>query len=74
MLYWTNVTTLTILNKLSKWHNKETGEFELNSFKIIYITPMKALVQEMVHNFSTWPEAFGTKVSEPTGDTQMTKE
>ncbi|KXN82325.1 Activating signal cointegrator 1 complex subunit 3-like protein [Leucoagaricus sp. SymC.cos] len=40
----TNIAMLTILNELAKWQNKETGEFDLNGFKIVYITPMKALI------------------------------
>ena len=43
---------LMILNELAKHRSEETGEFDLDAFKIIYITPMKALVQEMVGNFS----------------------
>jgi pre-mRNA-splicing helicase BRR2 len=43
---------LAILNELAKHRNEETGEFDLDAFKIIYIAPMKVLVQEMVGNFS----------------------
>lgn len=48
--------------------------FDFDSFKIIYIAPMKALVQEMVGNFtSRLTSAYGVKVAELTGDSQLTK-
>jgi pre-mRNA-splicing helicase BRR2 len=65
---------LTILNELAKHRNEETGEFDLDAFKIIYIAPMKALVQEMVGNFSKRLKIFNVKVGELTGDAQMTKQ
>ncbi|KIY72493.1 putative RNA helicase [Cylindrobasidium torrendii FP15055 ss-10] len=69
----TNVALLTILNELGHHRDEATGQFDLDSFKIIYIAPMKALVQEMVGNFSTRLAPFGIKVGELTGDSQMTK-
>ncbi|KAF9006973.1 Sec63 Brl domain-containing protein [Cyathus striatus] len=69
----TNVAMLTILNELSKWRDEATGNFDLDSFKIVYIAPMKALVQEMVGNFTARLKVFGMKVGELTGDAQMTK-
>lgn len=65
---------LTILNEMSKYRDEATGTFDLDSFKIIYVAPMKALVQEMVGNFSSRLGAFGIKVGELTGDSQMTKQ
>ena len=50
---------LAILNEMAKWRNEETGEFELDSFKIVYVAPMKALVQEQVGNFSHRLSKFG---------------
>ncbi|KAJ3514868.1 hypothetical protein NLJ89_g2119 [Agrocybe chaxingu] len=70
----TNVAMLTILNEMSKHRSEETGEFDLNAFKIVYIAPMKALVQEMVGNFSSRLGVFNIKVGELTGDSQMTKQ
>ncbi|CCL98051.1 uncharacterized protein FIBRA_00045 [Fibroporia radiculosa] len=70
----TNVAMLTILNELSKYRNEETGTFDLDAFKIIYVAPMKALVQEMVGNFSSRLGVYGVKVGELTGDAQMTKQ
>ncbi|KXN86232.1 Pre-mRNA-splicing factor brr2 [Leucoagaricus sp. SymC.cos] len=39
-----NIAMLTVLNEHSKWRNEETGKFDLDGFKIIYITPMKTLI------------------------------
>src|SRR5690606_1501670 len=45
------------------------------AFKIVYIAPMKALVQEMVANFSNrLTDAYGIRVAELTGDRQRTKQ
>ena len=65
---------LTILNELGKYRDEETGTFDLDAFKIVYVAPMKALVQEMVGNFSSRLGVFGIKVGELTGDSQMTKQ
>ncbi|KAK0192909.1 putative RNA helicase [Armillaria mellea] len=70
----TNVAMLTILNELSKYRDEATGTFDLDAFKIIYVAPMKALVQEMVGNFTTRLKVYGIKVGELTGDSQMTKQ
>ena len=66
---------LTILHEISKHRNPETGELNLDNFKIIYVAPMKALVQEMVGNFSNRLTAdYGIRVAELTGDRQLTKQ
>ena len=71
----TNVAMLTVLHELGKHRDPETGSFNLDAFKIIYIAPMKALVQEMVANFSNrLTPAFGVRVAELTGDRQLTKQ
>nr|VWO96385.1 Pre-mRNA-splicing ATP-dependent RNA helicase PRP28 (EC [Ganoderma boninense] len=70
----TNVAMLTILNELGKHRDIDSGTFDLDAFKIVYIAPMKALVQEMVGNFSSRLGVFGIKVGELTGDSQMTKQ
>jgi len=36
-----------ILNELAKHRNEETGAFDLDAFKFVYVAPMKALVQDM---------------------------
>lgn len=65
---------LTILNELGKYRDESTGTFDLDAFKIVYVAPMKALVQEMVGNFSARLKPFGVQVGELTGDSQMTKQ
>ena len=44
---------LTISNELGKWCDESTGTFNLDAFKIVYVAPMEALVQEMVGNFNS---------------------
>ncbi|KAK3630927.1 Pre-mRNA-splicing helicase BRR2 [Elasticomyces elasticus] len=70
----TNVAMLTMLREIGKHRNPETGEINLDEFKIIYIAPLKALVQEQVGNFGKRLEAYGIQVSELTGDRQLTKQ
>ncbi|KAK3934484.1 pre-mRNA splicing helicase [Diplogelasinospora grovesii] len=69
----TNVAMLTILREIGKNRNAN-GEIDLDAFKIVYIAPLKALVQEQVGNFGKRLEPFGIKVSELTGDRQLTKQ
>ena len=70
----TNVAMLTMLREIGKNRNPETGEIMLDDFKIVYIAPLKALVQEQVGNFGKRLETYGIKVSELTGDRQLTKQ
>ncbi|KAK3182245.1 Pre-mRNA-splicing helicase BRR2 [Lecanicillium sp. MT-2017a] len=70
----TNVAMLTILRELGKNRNPTTGDIDLDAFKIVYIAPLKALVQEQVGNFGKRLEPYGIKVSELTGDRQLTKQ
>ncbi|KAL6248740.1 Pre-mRNA-splicing helicase BRR2 [Rhinocladiella similis] len=70
----TNVAMLTMLREIGKHRNPETGEIMLDDFKIIYIAPLKALVQEQVGNFGKRLEPYGIRVSELTGDRQLTKQ
>jgi len=70
----TNVAMLTMLREIGKHRNPETGEIMLDDFKIIYIAPLKALVQEQVGNFGKRLETYGIRVSELTGDRQLTKQ
>jgi len=69
----TNVAMLTMLREIGKNRN-EKGEIDLDAFKIVYIAPLKALVQEQVGNFGKRLEPYGIKVSELTGDRQLTKQ
>ncbi|KAI6249552.1 Pre-mRNA-splicing factor brr2 [Erysiphe necator] len=70
----TNVGMLTILREIGKNRNPETQEIDLDAFKVVYIAPLKALVQEQVGNFGTRLKPFGIQVSELTGDRQLTKQ
>ncbi|KAF3482137.1 pre-mRNA splicing factor [Arthroderma uncinatum] len=70
----TNVAMLTMLREIGKNRNPETGEIMLDDFKIIYIAPLKALVQEQVGNFGKRLQHYGIRVSELTGDRQLTKQ
>ncbi|KAI9893658.1 MAG: DEIH-box ATPase [Vezdaea aestivalis] len=69
----TNVAMLTMLREIGKHRNPETGEINLDDFKIVYIAPLKALVQEQVGNFGMRLKPYGIRVSELTGDRQLTK-
>lgn len=70
----TNCAMLTMLNEISKHRNETTGEIDVDAFKMVYIAPMKALVQEQVANFAKRLEPFGITVRELTGDRQLTKQ
>ncbi|KAL8714924.1 MAG: hypothetical protein Q9220_001437 [cf. Caloplaca sp. 1 TL-2023] len=69
----TNVAMLAMLREIGK-HRNDGGEIMLDDFKIVYIAPLKALVQEQVGNFGRRLEPYGIKVSELTGDRQLTKQ
>jgi len=47
----TNVALLCILREINK-HMNPDGTINLDEFKVIYVAPMRSLVQEMVANFS----------------------
>ena len=64
---------LTILHEVGL-HRVPSGSVNLDAFKIVYVAPMKALVQEMVLNFRNRLEPFGVTVNELTGDSTLTKE
>merc|ERR1719305_1800602 len=68
----TNIAMLCVLHTLMN-NRSPDGSFNLDNFKIVYIAPMKSLVQEMVLNFSQRLELFGIKVKELSGDQQLTK-
>lgn len=69
----TNVALLTILREIGL-HQKEDGSIKLDEFKIVYIAPMKSLVQEMVLNFGKRLAPYGISVKELSGDQQLTKQ
>jgi len=63
----TNVALLAMLHEIGL-HRDENGDIDRDSFKIIYVAPMKALVQEIVGSFSKRLKEFGIVVKELTGD------
>ncbi|KAJ5899862.1 hypothetical protein N7495_004606 [Penicillium taxi] len=69
----TNVAMLAILREIGKHRNPQTGEIMLDDFKIVFISPLKALVQEQVGNLGKRLEPYGITVAELTGDSQLTK-
>lgn len=69
----TNVALLTMLQVIGKHINK-SGKVEFNKFKMVYIAPMKALVSELVGNFTSKLEPLGIKVKELTGDMQLSQQ
>ena len=69
----TNVAMLAILREIGKHRNEATGEINLDDFKIVYISPLKALVAEQTGNFGKRLEPYGIRVAELTGDRQLTK-
>ncbi|KAG7383350.1 hypothetical protein PHYPSEUDO_003730 [Phytophthora pseudosyringae] len=71
----TNVAMLTILHEVMKARDPETGEIDLDSFKVVYVAPMKALVQEVVLNLSArLSSAYGIQVRELSGDQNLSRE
>lgn len=68
----TNVAILTVLRTLSNFRNT-SGKFQLQNFKVVYIAPLKALVQEQVREFDRRLSHLGLTVNELTGDSNLTK-
>lgn len=63
----TNVAMLCVLHALGK-HRTADGGIDKSAFKIVYIAPMKALVAEMVGNFTErLSKQYGIQVKELTG-------
>lgn len=80
----TNVAMLTMLNILGQFRkanqpdatDEETSAgdaFDLRKFKIVYIAPMKALVQEIVKNFKRRLADYGVVVRELSGDSSLSR-
>ncbi|XP_061404387.1 U5 small nuclear ribonucleoprotein 200 kDa helicase [Lethenteron reissneri] len=69
----TNVALLCMLREIGKHINMD-GTINTDDFKIIYIAPMRSLVQEIVGSFSKRLSSYGLKVAELTGDHQLCKE
>jgi len=69
----TNCALLTMMREIGL-HRNEDGSIKLDAFKIVYIAPMKSLVQEMVLNFGKRLEKYKVTVMELSGDQQLTKQ
>lgn len=69
----TNVALLCMMREIGK-HINEDGTINTDEFKIIYVAPMRSLVQEMVGNFGRRLATYNLTVSELTGDHQLTRE
>ncbi|KAG8570368.1 hypothetical protein GDO81_011241 [Engystomops pustulosus] len=69
----TNVALMCMLREIGK-HINVDGTINVDNFKIIYIAPMRSLVQEMVGSFSKRLATYGITVAELTGDHQLCKE
>ena len=58
---------LCVLHELGL-HRRQDGSIDTSAFKIVYVAPMKALVAEMVGNFTKrLTEPYGINVRELTG-------
>lgn len=69
----TNVALLCMMREIGK-HINNDGTINASDFKIIYVAPMRSLVQEMVGNFSKRLASYNITVSELTGDHQLSRE
>ncbi|GIY38374.1 u5 small nuclear ribonucleoprotein 200 kDa helicase [Caerostris extrusa] len=69
----TNVALLCMMREIGK-HINSDGTINADEFKIVYIAPMRSLVQEMVGNFSKRLSSYNIQVSELTGDHQLSRE
>lgn len=69
----TNVALLCMLNQIGNFRLPD-GSYDLNAFKIVYIAPMKALVQECVQNFGKRLAKYGITVKELSGDQSLTRQ
>lgn len=69
----TNVALLCMMREIGK-HINADGTINADEFKVIYVAPMRSLVQEMVGNFRKRLSTYNLTVSELTGDHQLTRE
>lgn len=68
----TNVALLCMLGLIARYRSAE-GSINLNDFKIVYIAPMKALVQECVLTFGKRLAPLSINVRELSGDQSLSK-
>lgn len=67
----TNVAVLSILRTISHYIDQKNLKLKSDDFKIVYIAPLKALVQEQTRELQRRLSYMNIKVSEFTGDTQL---
>lgn len=68
----TNVAMLSVLRTIHNHRDPESGHINLKNFKIVYIAPLKALVQEQMREFQRRLTAnYGIVVNELTGDSSL---
>jgi len=65
---------MCILHEIEKVLDKESLTLANPDFKIVYISPMKALAAEIVEKFSSRLKVLGIIVKELTGDMQLSKQ
>ena len=68
----TNVAMLTMLHEIGL-HLQPDGKVDKTAFKIVYVAPMKALVQEQVQQFGQRLKEYDITVRELSGDNNLTK-
>ncbi|RNA15787.1 U5 small nuclear ribonucleo helicase -like protein [Brachionus plicatilis] len=67
----TNTALLCMMREIGKHVDASTGQINVDQFKIVYVAPLKSLVQEMVGSFGKRLAKYNIKVAELTGDTQV---
>lgn len=70
----TNVALLCMLGLISKHRDQHSGLIRTKDFKIVYVAPMKALVQECVQTFGKKLSPLGINVRELSGDQSMSRQ
>ncbi|KAJ2390085.1 Pre-mRNA splicing [Coemansia sp. RSA 2611] len=70
----TNCAALAMLRTIGQFRDAETGAIDADSFKMVYIAPMKALVAEVAGSFAERLGPLGLRVAELTGDAQLTRQ
>lgn len=71
----TNVAMLAILRAIDNYRNLSNGKITTKDFKIVYIAPLKALVQEQTRELERrLTPTFGIVVNELTGDASLSRQ
>lgn len=70
----TNVAMTTLLREIAKFRDEANDSFYYDLFKLVYIAPMKALVQEVVRTFGERLAPLGITVDELSGDQNLSAE